>query len=64
MKQATGIAIGVVAVTVLAAGTGYWLGSRAAVSPADGSAVATAAAAKGAGEPEKRKILYLSLIHI
>jgi Cu(I)/Ag(I) efflux system membrane fusion protein len=58
VKQATGIAIGLVAVTVLAAGSGYWLGSRGAVPPGEGSATMTAAAAKGAGEPEKRKVLY------
>ena len=58
MKQANGIAIGIVAVTVLAAGAGYWLGSRAAVSPGEGSAPMAAAAAKGAGEPEQRKVLY------
>ena len=60
MKQATGIAIGVVALAVLAAVGGYWVGSRGAASQPQGAAalVAGTALVTGAAETKERKLLY------
>ncbi|WP_114970733.1 efflux RND transporter periplasmic adaptor subunit [Rhodoferax ferrireducens] len=54
MKQATGIAIGVIALAVLAAGGGYWVGNRGAASQPQGAAALVA----GATEKKERKLLY------
>jgi Cu(I)/Ag(I) efflux system membrane fusion protein len=60
MKQGTGIAIGVIAVAVLAAGGGYWLGNKGAVSPTSAGTAGTASAAHAAGDTGKKepKLLY------
>ncbi|MDO8777242.1 MAG: efflux RND transporter periplasmic adaptor subunit [Burkholderiaceae bacterium] len=60
MKQGTGIAMGVIAVALLAAGGGYWLGHRGVASQPNGGAAVTASAdsaADAAGKKE-RKVLY------
>lgn len=53
MKQSAKIAIGIVAVTILAAVGGYWIGHRNA-----GSATSTAAAPSGDSAKKGRKLLY------
>ncbi len=53
MKHGAKIAIGLVAVTVMAAGGGYWIGHRNA-----GPAASTAAAPSGDGTKKERKLLY------
>jgi len=54
MKRGTGIAIGIVAVAMIAAGGGYWIGSKgAAVHEEVRSAVTAGAAGK-----KERKLLY------
>ncbi|NMM12818.1 MAG: efflux RND transporter periplasmic adaptor subunit [Rhodoferax sp.] len=60
MKQGTGIAIGVIAVAVLAAGGGYWLGNKVAVPPTSAGTAGTASAAHAAGDTGKKepKLLY------
>ena len=53
MKQGTRMGIGVIAVAVVAAGGGYWLGGKG-----EGSTPVTASSANPAGEPGKGKLLY------
>lgn len=56
MKQGAGLAAGILAVAVVTAGGGYWLGSKGAGSHSEtGTAAATAAAENGKKE---RKLLY------
>ncbi len=56
MKQGAGLAAGILAVAVVAAGGGYWLGNKGAGSHGEsGPAVAAAAAENGKKE---RKLLY------
>ncbi len=50
------MAIGVIAVALLAAGGGYWWGKAA--SPEAGSGSAAPGAAKATGNPEQRQLLY------
>ena len=57
MKQGTGLAIGILAVAVVAAGGGYWLGSTGGPTPGDSAPAATAGAAGEAAKPA-RKLLY------
>lgn len=59
MKQGAEIAIGVIAVAVLAAGGGYWLGNKSS-SQSHGGAVLTTGAVSTAGDtgPKERKLLY------
>lgn len=57
MKQASGIAIGVIALAVLAAGGGYWVGTRAPQGAAAHDQVGSAVTA-GAIEKKERKLLY------
>ena len=56
MKNSSGMAIGVL-VAALAAGGGYWLGTRGAAAPAD-SAGAGAASTTAAGVQSGKKLLY------
>ncbi len=60
MKRVTGLAIGVTAVVILAAGGGYWLGHKGSAPAAPGASAAMAGASAPAGEAGKpeRKLLY------
>jgi Cu(I)/Ag(I) efflux system membrane fusion protein len=51
------MAVGVL-VAALAAGGGYWLGTRGAAAPADGAAAGAASATAAAGQPEKKLLYY------
>ena len=59
MKQGTGLAVGIFAVAVMAAGGGYWLGNRGTathtVGPAASGDIATAPVAM---EKKERKLLF------
>jgi Cu(I)/Ag(I) efflux system membrane fusion protein len=54
MKRGTGIAIGIVAVAMIAAGGGYWIGSKGAAVHEEVSSAVTA----GATGKKERKLLY------
>ena len=54
MKQGPGIAIGVIALALVAAGGGYWLGNKGAASHTEGGAALTA----GDTGTKERKLLY------
>ncbi len=60
MKQGTGLAMGIAAVVLLAAGGGYWLGNKGAAPTATGTTAATAGATATAGDAVKKekKLLY------
>ncbi len=60
MKQGTGLAMGIAAVVLLAAGGGYWLGNKGAAPTATGTTAATAGATAKAGDAvnKEKKLLY------
>ena len=61
MKQNTGLGIGVVAIAILAAGGGYWVGHRggAPMAPAGaGATLAGASAPAGDTTKQEKKLLY------
>ena len=60
MKHGAGLAMGIVAVGLLAAGGGYWLGSKGGTATSAGTTAAPAGATTAAGEAGKkeRKLLH------
>jgi Cu(I)/Ag(I) efflux system membrane fusion protein len=60
MKQSTGVGFGVVAVAIIAAGGGYWLGHRGSAPTAPGASAAMTGASAPAGDTGKqeKKLLY------
>ena len=60
MKQSTGVGFGVVAVAIIAAGGGYWLGHRGSAPTAPGASAAMPGASAPAGDTAKqeKKLLY------
>ena len=61
MKQNTGLGIGVVAIAILAAGGGYWLGHKGSATTAPGASAAMSGASApmgNTGKPEKKLLYY------
>jgi Cu(I)/Ag(I) efflux system membrane fusion protein len=61
MKQTTGWGFGVVAIALVAAGGGYWLGHRGSATTAPGASAAMSGASApvgDAGKPEKKLLYY------
>ena len=58
MKQGKGIAIGVIVLAIVAAGGGYWLGKKGAVSHGQGGTAATVSPATSDPSKKARKLLY------
>ncbi|MGA8392790.1 MAG: efflux RND transporter periplasmic adaptor subunit [Burkholderiaceae bacterium] len=60
MKQSTRLAMGIVAVGLLAAGGGYWLGNKGATPTSSGTTAAEARATTAAGDAghKEKKLLY------
>jgi Cu(I)/Ag(I) efflux system membrane fusion protein len=58
MKQGAGMVIGVIAVAVVAAGGGFWLGNKGMTSHGEGPTTASAPVAAPSGGKKERKLLY------
>jgi Cu(I)/Ag(I) efflux system membrane fusion protein len=58
--QGAGFAVGIVAVAIIAAGGGYWVGNKNTAAHGDGGTAVAAAPANVAGEPARkvRKLLF------